>query len=64
MASVELKKRIIGSYGNWLVSFYCYARFVIMNMRILDEIEDLQVAGEISTPAEARAWLTLRQAGS
>ena len=32
--------------------------------RILDEIEDLQVDGEISTPAEARAWLALRQSGS
>lgn len=40
MASdVEAKKRIIGSYRGWVVPAYCYVRFVVMNMRILDEIE-------------------------
>ena len=38
-SDVELKKRIIGSYRSWLVSAYCYVRFVIMNMRILEAIE-------------------------
>lgn len=40
MAShAEIKKRIIGSYTGWVVRVYCYVRFLIMNMRIMEEIE-------------------------
>ena len=36
---VAIKKRIIGSYHNLIIKTYCYIRFLIMNMRILEEIE-------------------------
>ena len=40
MASqAEVKKRIIRAYSSWVVRVYCYLRFLIMNMRILEEIE-------------------------
>lgn len=35
----EIKKRIIGSYTGWVVRVYCYVRFLIMNVRIMEEIE-------------------------
>ena len=36
---IAIKKRIIGSYRNLIIRTYCYIRFLIMNMRILEEIE-------------------------
>ncbi|MCH8242282.1 MAG: hypothetical protein IH897_06695 [Planctomycetes bacterium] len=36
---VAIKKRIIGSYHNLIIKTFCYIRFLIMNMRILEEIE-------------------------
>ena len=38
-SSVAIKKRIIRSYHNLIIKSYCYVRFLIMNMRILEEIE-------------------------
>lgn len=34
-----IKKRIIDSYSGVIVRAYCYIRFLILNMRILEEIE-------------------------
>jgi 2-polyprenyl-3-methyl-5-hydroxy-6-metoxy-1,4-benzoquinol methylase len=40
MAShVEIKKRVIASYRSGIIRLYCQIRFLIMNMRILEEIE-------------------------
>lgn len=36
---VGIKKRIIRSYHNLIIKTYCSIRFLIMNMRILEEIE-------------------------
>lgn len=35
----RLKTSIIRAYDNFIIRAYCYIRFVIMNMRILEEIE-------------------------
>ena len=35
----DIKRRIIDSYRDWVVIGYCYMRFLVMNMRILEEIE-------------------------
>ena len=35
----QLKTRIIRAYDNFIIRAYCYIRFVIMNMCILEEIE-------------------------
>jgi len=35
----EIKKRVIGSYRSWVIRLYCQIRFLIMNIRILEEIE-------------------------
>lgn len=35
----RLKRRVINSYDNWVIVAYCQIRFIIINMRIMDEIE-------------------------
>jgi SAM-dependent methyltransferase len=35
----RLKTRIIGAYDSIIIRAYCYVRFLIMNMRIMEEIE-------------------------
>ena len=35
----DIKRRIIDSYRDWVVIGYCYMRFLVMNTRILEEIE-------------------------
>ena len=40
MASqADIKRRNTRAYSSWVVRVYCYIRFLIMNMRILEEIE-------------------------
>jgi 2-polyprenyl-3-methyl-5-hydroxy-6-metoxy-1,4-benzoquinol methylase len=37
--SKKYKKIVIKAYKNMIIRFYCYMRFIIINMRILEEIE-------------------------
>lgn len=43
-----IKLKIIRAYDNWMIRSYSYIRFLIMNMRILEEIEQyLPTSGRI-----------------
>jgi cyclopropane fatty-acyl-phospholipid synthase-like methyltransferase len=35
----EIKRRLIRTYDSFVIRAYCFVRFVIMNMRILEELE-------------------------